>query len=74
MGKSPLEYRTVTAAACQWSHNHLRDLPTHNILLFCANCQKSVIYLPQLWQIAQLLYDHWHIAAVTAGYASELEA
>jgi hypothetical protein len=26
------------------------------------------------WQFAQWVCDHWHIAAVTARYANELEA
>jgi hypothetical protein len=28
----------------------------------------------ECWQLAQWLYDHWHIAAITARYANGLEA
>jgi hypothetical protein len=53
----------------------LHELPTFAILFFFGgNCQKSVDHLQRLWQFAQWLCDHIHIAAITARYANELEA
>jgi hypothetical protein len=52
----------------------LRELPTLAILffVFCANCHKSVVHFPQLWQFAVYgarfatvgEFLHWHIAEI----------
>jgi hypothetical protein len=51
----------------------LHKLPTFAIF-FCATCQNSVVHFSQLWQFAQWLCDHWHIAAVTEQCDNAIEA
>jgi hypothetical protein len=49
------------------------ELPTLPILFFVQTA-KSVVHFPRLWQFAQWLCGHWHIAAVTAQNVKELGA
>jgi hypothetical protein len=65
-----LAYRTVMADG-QWSI--ARTANTRH-LVFCMNCQKYVAHFSLLWQFAQWLCYHWHIAAVTERYANGLDA
>jgi hypothetical protein len=68
-----LAHRAGLAAICQWSHKHCVNY--QHLPYFFVRAAKSLwSFFPRLWQFAQLLYDHWHIAAVTAPYANELKA
>jgi hypothetical protein len=52
----------------------LRELPTHAILFFLRELPQLCSQFMRLWQFAQWLCEHWHIAAVTVRYTNELEA
>jgi hypothetical protein len=52
----------------------LQEITTLTIWFSCTKWLKSVVHFPRLWQFAEWLCDHWHITAVPAHYANELEA